>query len=87
MLLFQLASILLVAGIQIFVAADDRPDSAPPEILAAGGGSNTTLLPHVGNPVRTDDAVSDTKVIRGLLMRAMKRQTCPGGYGLCNDGG
>ena len=79
-------SIFLVAGI-LLVAAGDLPESAPPEILASSGGSGTALIPYVGSPVRTEDAVDDTKVIRGLLTRNVKRQSCPGGYGLCNDGG
>ena len=86
MFLFRFASIFLVAGITV-VAADDRPNSAPPEILTSGGGSGSALIPYVGSPVRTEDAVDDTKVIRGLLTRTVKRQSCPGGYGLCNDGG
>lgn len=84
MLLFRLASILLVAGIQVVAAADERPEFATPEILSSVGDPDTTLRPHVGNPVKSDDAVDETHLIRGLLMT---RQSCPGGYGLCNDGG
>ena len=86
MFLFRFTSIFLVAG-ALVVAADDRPQFAPPEILESGGDPDTTLIPYVGSPVRTEDAVDDTKVIRGLLKRTVKRQSCPGGYGLCNNGG
>lgn len=86
MLLFRLASIFVAAGVLV-VAADDLPPFAPPEILASDGNSSSTLQPQIGNPLRTDDAVDETKVIRGLLMRSAKRQSCPGGYGLCNNGG
>ena len=84
--MFRLASVFLLAGVQIFVAADDA-DYAPPEILAAGGNPDGDLVPYVGKPVSSQDAVDDTRVIRGLLKRVLKRQSCPGGYGLCNDGG
>jgi hypothetical protein len=86
MFFLRFASIFAVAGILV-VAADDQPQSAPPELLSSGGDSDTLLIPYVGSPVRTEDAVDDTKVIRGLLRRAIKRQTCNAGYGLCNDGG
>ena len=84
MLLFRLTSILLIAGIQLVAAADDKPAFATPDIFASLGDSDTTLRPHVGKPVHGDDAVDETKLIRGLLVT---RQSCPGGYGLCNDGG
>jgi len=84
MLLFRLTSILLIAGIQLVAAADEKPEFATPDILASLGDPDTTLKPHVGNPVEADDAVDETKLIRGLLVT---RQSCPGGYGACNDGG
>jgi hypothetical protein len=83
MFLFRLASIFLVAGIQIVAAADGKPEFATPDILVSGD-SDTTLKPYVGKPVKGDEAVNETKLIRGLLTT---RQSCPGGYGLCNDGG
>lgn len=82
-MLFRLTSILLIVGIQL-VAAADKPEFATPDILASLGDPDTMLKPHVGKPVQAGDAVDETKVIRGLLMA---RQSCPGGYGLCNDGG
>lgn len=84
MLFFKLASVLLVAGVQIFVAAGDLPEFAPPDLLTSVDDPGTVLQPYVGNPVKSNNAVDETKVIRGLLMT---RQSCPGGYGLCNDGG
>ena len=76
-----------MAGV-LAVAADDPPQFAPPETLVADGDSDSpALTPYVGGPVRTEDSVDDTKVIRGLLVRSVKRQSCPGGYGLCNGGG
>lgn len=87
MLFLRFVSTLFVAGI-LAVAADDQPDFAPPGTLVSDTDSDAAaLIPYVGSPVRTEDAVDDTKVIRGLLMRSVKRQYCPGGYGLCNDGG
>ena len=85
MLLFRLASIVLVAGIQLVVAADAKPEFAPPEILTSAGDPDATLQPYVGNPVQAGDAVNETKLIRGLLMQ--RQSGCAGGYGLCNDGG
>ena len=81
MLFVQLISILLVAGIQALAAAGD---GVPLEVLP-GGNPNTTLRPHIGNPVRRDDG-ADAKVIRGLLTWAAKRHYCPSGYGPCSDG-
>jgi hypothetical protein len=86
MLFLRFASILVVAG-ALVVAADGLPEFAPPETLASSDDSDTPLRPFAGGPVRTDGALDDTKVIRGLLMKAVKRQACPGGYGLCNGGG
>jgi hypothetical protein len=85
MLLFRLASIILVAGLQLVAAADDQPEFAVPDVLASTGDPDTTLQPYVGNPVKGDNAVDETKLIRGLLMT--RQSSCPGGYGLCNDGG
>ena len=85
MLLFQFASIVLVAATQLVAAADGHPEFAPPDILTAVGDPDTTLQPYVGNPVKGDNAIDETKVIRGLLMT--RQSSCPGGYGLCNDGG
>lgn len=85
MFLSRFTSIFILAGV-LAVAAADLPDFAPPGTLASDGGSDEELRPYVGNPVRTEDAVDDSKVIRGLLVRYVKRQSCPGGYGLCNDG-
>jgi hypothetical protein len=87
MLSFKLASIFLVAGIQVFVAADDLPLFATPGAILASGDSDTALEPFVGGPVQSEDQLDDTKVIRGLLARAFKRQSCPGGWGLCTGGG
>jgi len=84
MLFLRIASVLLVASIQLVAAADGQPEFAAPDIFVSAGDPDTTLQPYVGNPVKGDDAVDDTKVIRGLLM---SRQSCPGGYGVCNDGG
>ena len=84
MMLFRLTSVLLIVGIQLVAAADEKPEFATPDILASLGDPDTMLKPHIGNPVQADNAVDETKVIRGLLMA---RQSCPGGYGLCNDGG
>ena len=87
MLLVHFVSILAMAGV-LAVAADDPPQFAPPEILVSDGDSDSqVLMPHIGNPVRTQDAVDDTKVIRGLLKRSVKRQSCSAGDGLCNGGG
>jgi hypothetical protein len=83
MLLFQLASIFFVAGIQVVAAADGKPEFATPDILVSGD-PDTTLKPYVGNLVKGDETVNEIKLIRGLLTT---RQSCPGGYGLCNDGG
>ena len=83
-MLFRLASILLIAGVQIVVAAGDKPEFAPPDIFSSVDDPDTTLQPYVGKPVVGDDAVNESKLIRGLLVT---RQSCPGGYGLCNDGG
>ena len=85
MLLFRLASIVFIAGIQLVVAADAQPEFATPDVLTSAGDPDTTLQPHVGNPVQGDDAVNETKLIRGLLMT--RQSGCRGGYGLCNDGG
>jgi len=85
MLLFKLASIVLIAGIQLVVAANAQPEFAPPEVLTSAGDPDTTLQPYVGNPVQGGDAVNETKLIRGLLMT--RQSSCPGGYGVCNDGG
>ena len=88
MLLFQLASFLLVAGTWIFVAAGDKPDFAPPEILLPGGNPNTTFKPQTVNPVRRGNDIHGPKVIRGLLTWVVKRQSCSNGYGVCpNDEG
>ncbi|KAF9789597.1 hypothetical protein BJ322DRAFT_546497 [Thelephora terrestris] len=76
----KLALILLAAGAQILVAANPAPPSG---LLAARQGPIGTLIPYGG---RTSDTTEDTKVIRGLLVK-VKRQTCPVGDGLCNDGG
>jgi hypothetical protein len=86
MLFFPLASILLVVGAQVVAAADDQPEFIPPGVLAFGETPGTPLRPYVGKPVQVDNAVDDTKVIRGLLARSIKRQSCPSGYGVCNDG-
>lgn len=85
MFLLRIAPIFFAAGILV-VAADDQPLFAPAEVLESGGDPDTALVPYVGSPVRTEDAVDDTKVIRGLL-GVIKRQSCPGGYGLCSNGG
>ena len=83
MLFFRLALILLVAGIRIVVAADGQPEFAPPDTLISRRDSNPTLQPYVGSPLRGGDSVGGgSKLIRGLLIR----QSCPGGWGLCNDG-
>ena len=79
MLLFRLASIVLVAATQLVAADDGHPEFAPPDILTAVGDPDTVLQPYVGNPV------DETKVIRGLLMT--RQSGCLAGYGLCNDGG
>jgi len=85
MLFLRIASVLLVASIQLIAAADEQPEFAPPDLLVAGD-PDTVLQPYTGNPAKADDAVDDTKVIRGLL-NLSTRQSCPGGYGVCNDGG
>jgi len=84
MLLFRFTSVLLVASIRLIAAADGQPEFAAPDIFVSAGDPDTTLQPYVGNPVKGDDTVDDTKLIRGLLMA---RQSCPGGYGFCNGGG
>lgn len=84
-MLFRLASIVLVTGIQLVVAANDQPEFAPPDVFTSLGDPDTTLQPYTGNPVKSDDAVNETKLIRGLLMA--RQSACPGGYGLCNGGG
>ena len=78
MLLFRLASIVLVAATQLVAADDGRPEFAPPDILTAVGDPDTALQPYAGNPV------DGTKVIRGLLMT--RQSGCPAGWGPCNDG-
>ena len=83
-MLLRLASILLIASIHIVAAAGDKPEFAPPDILVTTEDPDETLRPYVGNPVEADDAVDETKLIRGLLMTRQLR--CPGGYGLCSDG-
>ena len=82
---FRFASILLVVFIRLVVAADGQPEFAPPDLLVSIGDPDTTLKPYVGNPVKADNAVDETRVIRGLLMT--RQSSCPGGYGLCNAGG
>ncbi|KAF9643700.1 hypothetical protein BDM02DRAFT_1366281 [Thelephora ganbajun] len=83
MLSLRLALILLVATIRIVAAVDGKPEFAPPGILASMGDLNTTLRPHVGNPVEAYNGVG-TKLIRGLLMT--RQSGCQAGYGLCADG-
>jgi len=76
MLLFRFASILLIAGVRVVVAVDGQPEFAPPDLFASAGDPDTMLKPYVGSPIKADNTVDDTKVIRGLLMA---RQNCPGG--------
>ena len=83
MLFSQLASLLFVAGISVFAAADDSLVFAPPELRVSSGNPNTTLKPYAGNPVRRDGG-TDPNVIRELLTWATKRQSCPVGYAPCD---
>jgi len=85
MLLFRLVSIIIVAATQLVAAADDKPEFASPDILTSVGDPDTVLKPYIGKPVKGDNAVDETKLIRGLLMT--RQSGCPGGYGVCNDGG
>lgn len=58
-------------------------DLAPPEILAAGPDS--FLEPLAGRPADvTDEAVDESKVIRGLLGR--RQTTCATNYFACGPG-
>ena len=84
-MLFRFASIVLVAAIRLVVVADGQSEFAPPDLLVSIGDHDMTLKPYVGNPVKADNAVDETKLIRGLLMT--RQSGCPGGYGLCNAGG
>ena len=84
-MLFRFASILFVAFIRLVAAADGQPEFAPPDLLVSIGDPDMTLKPYVGSPVKADNAVDETKVIRGLLMT--RQPSCPGGHGLCNAGG
>jgi len=82
MLLFQLASIVLTIGIRLVVAADAQPEFTPPGVLTSVGDSDTALQPYPG---QADDAVNETKFIRGLLTQ--RQASCSSGYGVCSGGG
>ena len=77
MLFFRLASIVLITGIQLVVAADAKPEFTPPGVLVSVGDSDTVLQPHVG---QADDVVNETRFIRGLLMQ--RQVSCPH---VCSD--
>ena len=86
MLSFRFASILLAAAIRVVAAADGQPEFATPDVFVSTGDPGTTLKPYVGDPVKGDDAIDETKATRGLLM-TRQSASCQAGYGVCNNGG
>ena len=81
MLSFRFASILLAAAIRVVVSADVQPEFATPDVFVSTGDPGTTLKPYV----KRDDAIDETKAIRGLLVT--RQSGCQAGFGVCNDGG
>ena len=76
--------ILLVVGIWAIFAVGQ--DFVPAGTLVVKD-PDTILQPLSGRPADedVDEAVDDSKVIRGLL--GVRQDSCPIGYAVCNDGG